>query len=150
VKRRKTPCKVRCRLVARGCFQEDMDTDDTFASRPTLVTLHVLLLLSPSKCWTVLTCRISSAFLHALMFERLFMRPPIECYPESNCLWLLKRSMYGLKQAPALWQIHFAKTMMSLGFHGCRTDPNLYCHSSKELYRLPLELLRNQSMFLNH
>ena len=89
---------------------------------------------------------ISSAFLHALMFERLFMRPPIECYPESNCLWLLKRSMYGLKQAPALWQIHFAKTMMSLGFHGCRTDPNLYCHSSKELYRLPLELLRNQSV----
>ena len=28
--RRKTPRKVRCRLVAHGCFQEDMDTDDTF------------------------------------------------------------------------------------------------------------------------
>ena len=31
VKRRKTPRKVRCRLVARGCFQEAMDTDDTLS-----------------------------------------------------------------------------------------------------------------------
>ena len=81
VKRRKTPRKVRCRLVARGCFQEDMDTDDTFASTPTLVTFRVLLLLSLSRCWTVLTCDISTAFLHAPMFERLFMRPPVEFYP---------------------------------------------------------------------
>ena len=64
------------------------------------------------------------------------MRPPVEFYPESNCLWLLKRAMYGLKQAPALWQTHFAKTMISLGFHHCKTDLNLYCHSSKELYVL--------------
>ena len=133
---RKTPRKVRCRLVARGCFQEDMDTDDTFASTPTLVTLRVLLLLSLSRCWSMFTCDISTAFLHAPMLERLFMRPPVEFYPDNNCLWLLKRAMYGLKQAPALWQTHFAKTMMSLGFHRCKTDPNLYCHSSKELYVL--------------
>ena len=136
VKRRKTPRKVRCRLVARGCFQEAMDTDDTFASTPTLVTLRVLLLLSLSRCWTVLTCDISTAFLHAPMTERLFMKPPVEFYPDNNCLWLLKRAMYGLKQAPALWQTHFAKTMISLGFHRCKTDPNLYVHSSKELYVL--------------
>ena len=136
VKRRKTPRKVRCRPVARGCFQEAMDTDDTFASTPTLVTLRVLLLLSLSRCWTVLTCDISTAFLHAPMTERLFMKPPVEFYPDNNCLWLLKRAMYGLKQAPALWQTHFAKTMISLGFHRCKTDPNLYVHSSKELYVL--------------
>ena len=60
----------------------------------------------------------------------------VEFYPEGNCLWLQKRAMYGLRQAPALWQTHFAKTMISLGFHRCKTDPNLYCHSSKELYVL--------------
>ena len=109
VKRRKTPRRVPCRLVARGCFQDDMDTDGTVASTPTLVTFRVLLLLSLSRCWTVLTCDISTAFLHAPMFERLYMRP-VEFYPEGNCLWLLKRAMYGLKQAPVLWQTHFAKT----------------------------------------
>ena len=44
--------------------------------------------------------------------------------------------MYGLKQAPALWETHSAKTMISHGFHRCKTDPNLYCHSPKELYVL--------------
>ena len=80
VKRRKKPRKVRCRLVARDFFQQDMGTDDTFPSTPTLVTLRVLLLLSLSRCWTVLTCDVSTAFLHAPMFERLFMRPPVEFY----------------------------------------------------------------------
>ena len=26
--------------------------------------------------------------------------------------------------------------MISLGFHRCKTEPNLYCHSCKELYVL--------------
>ena len=71
VKRRKTPRKVRCRLVARGCFQEDMDTYDTCASTPTLVTLRVLLLLSLSRCWTVLTCGISTACMRPCLSDRL-------------------------------------------------------------------------------
>ena len=44
--------------------------------------------------------------------------------------------MYGLKQAPALWQTHFAKVMIELGFHRRKTDSNLYCHKSTELYVL--------------
>ena len=44
--------------------------------------------------------------------------------------------MYGLKQAPALWQIRFAKVMTELGFHRCKTDSNLYCRKSTELYVL--------------
>ena len=97
-----------------------MDTDDAFASTRTLVTLRVRLLLSLSRCWTVLTCDISTAFLHAPMLEPLFMRPPVEFYPEGNCLWLLKRAMYGLKQAPAFLQTHFAETMISLDFTDVR------------------------------
>ena len=136
VKRRKTATKVRCRLCVRGCFQETMDQDDVFASTPTLVTLRVLLLMTLSRCWTATTCDISTAFLHAPMTERILMKPPSEYYPTGNCLWLLKRAMYGLKQAPALWQTHFAKVMTELGFHRCKTDSNLYCHKSTELYVL--------------
>ena len=136
VKRRKTATKVRCRLCVRGCFEETMDQDDVFASTLTLVTLRVLLLMTLSRCWTATTCDISTAFLHAPMTERTLMKPPSEYYPTGNCLWLLKRAMYGLKQAPALWQTHFAKVMTELGFHRCKTDSNLYCHKSTELYVL--------------
>ena len=134
----KTATKVRCRLCVRGCFQETMDQDDVFASTPTLVTLRVLLLMTLSRCWTATTCDISTAFLHAPMTERILMKPPSEYYPTGNCLWLLKRAMYGLKQAPALWQTHFAKVMTELGFHRCKTDSNLYCHKSTETLRTVL------------
>ena len=44
--------------------------------------------------------------------------------------------MYGLKQSPSLWQEHYASVMKSLGFRRYKSDPNLYCHSSKQLYVL--------------
>ena len=45
VKRWKTANIVRCRLTARGCFQESMDQDTLFASTATLVTRRVLLVM---------------------------------------------------------------------------------------------------------
>ena len=110
-----------------------MNQDDVSASAPSLVTIRILLLMTLSRCWTVTTCCISTAFLHAPMTGRILMKPPSECYPTGNCLWLLKRAMYGLKQAPSLWQTHFAKVMTELGFHRCRTDSNLYCQDFTEL-----------------
>ena len=52
---------------------------------------------------------VSTAFLHALMNEEVFVWPPKEFYPEGKCLWRLKKAMYGLRQAPKLWQEHFAE-----------------------------------------
>eukprot|EP00439_Symbiodinium_sp_Y106_P028667 s6609_g3.t1 len=60
---------------------------------------------------------VSTAFLHALMNEEVFVWPPKEFYPEGNCLWRLKKAVYGLRQAPKLWQEHFAEVMTTkLGF----------------------------------
>ena len=45
--------------------------------------------------------------------------------------------MYGLRQAPKLWQEHFAEVMTAkLGVRRYKSDPNLYCHESGELYVL--------------
>ena len=54
-----------------------------------------------------------------------------------KCLWRLKKATYGLRQAPKLWQEHFAEVMTTkLGFRRCKSDPNLYCHESGQLYVL--------------
>ena len=68
---------------------------------------------------------------HAPMTKRILMKPPSEYYQTGNCLGLLKRAMYGLKQAPALWT--------ELGFHRCKTDSNPYSHRSTQLYVLCYE-----------
>ena len=44
--------------------------------------------------------------------------------------------MYGLRQSHQLWQSHFASAMVKLGFRRCKSDSNLYCHKSRDLYVL--------------
>ena len=47
------------------------------------------------------------------------------------------RPGHGLREAPKLWQEHFAEVMTSkLGFRRCKSEPNLYCHESGRLYVL--------------
>ena len=67
------------------------------------------------------------------MTGEVFVWPPKEFYPNGDCLWKLKKAMYGLRQAPKLWQEHFAEVM---SFRRCKSDPNLYCHESDRLYVL--------------
>ena len=126
------------RLVARGCFQDDeeLDTDTVFASAPSLVTLRLMLALAVARGWFISLADISTAFLRVALLEDVFLFPPKEYYPSGNCLWKLNRAMYGVKQSPQLWQSHFAAVMKTLGFRRCKSDSNLYCHPSKELYIL--------------
>ena len=126
---------VRCRLVARG-FDQVSDADDNFASTPSLVTLKLLLLLAITKNWYILAGDVSTAFLNALMTDEVFVIPPGEYYPKGGVLWRLRRAMYGLKNAPRLWQDHFASVMADLGFVRLKTDPNLYFNAKHGVYAL--------------
>ena len=133
----KSEDELRCRVVVRGCFQnvEKSEEDNLFASTPSLVTMRLLLCMALARNWGITMGDVSTAFLHALMNEEVFVWPPKQFYPEGNCLWRLKKAMYGLRQAPKLWQEHFAEVMTTkLGFRRCKSDPNLYCHESGRLY----------------
>ena len=126
-------------MVVRGCFQnvEKSEEDNLLASTPSLVTMRLLLCMALARNWGITIGDVSTAFLHALMNEEVFVWPPKEFYPEGKCLWRLKKAMYGLRQAPKLWQEHFAEVMTTkLGFRRCKSDPNLYCHESSRLYVL--------------
>ena len=135
----KNETDLRCRVVLRGCFQnvEKNEEDNLFASTPSLVTMRLLLCMAMSRNWAITLGDVSTAFLHALMSGEVYVWPPKEFYPNGDCLWRLKKAMYGLRQAPKLRQEHFADVMISkLGFRRCKSDPNLYCRESGKLYVL--------------
>ena len=93
--------------------------------------------MAMSRNWGITLGDVSTAFLHAAMSGEVYGWPPKEFYPNGDCLWRLKKAMCGLRQAPKLWQEHFAEVMTSkLGFRRCKSDPNLYCHESGKLYVL--------------
>ena len=99
----------------RGYDQVVDDPGETYASTPNLLTLKTLLTLAIARGWHVTLTDISTAFLHALMEGDVWVLSPVEYYPEGDVVWKLKRSLYGLKNAPKLWQQQLAATLESQG-----------------------------------
>ena len=128
-----------CRVVVRGCFQnvEKNEEDNLFASTPSLGTMRLLLCMAMSRHCGITLGDVSTAFLHAAMSGEVYVWPAKDFYPNGDCPWKLKKAMCGLRQAPKLWQEHFAEVLtLKLGFRRCKSDPNLYCHESGKLYVL--------------
>ena len=126
---------VKCRVCVRG-YDQEVDPDDTYASTPSLITLKLLLTLAVAHGWRILAGDVSTAFLHALLTDEVFVIPPVEYYPNGGVLWKLRKAMYGLKQSPRMWQQHFASVAASLGFERLKSDSNLYFQPERRCYML--------------
>ena len=86
---------VKCHVCVRG-YDQEVDPDDTYASTPSLITLKLLLTLAVAHGWHILAGDVSTAFLHALLTDEVFVIPPVEYYPNGGVLWKLRKAMYGL------------------------------------------------------
>eukprot|EP00438_Fugacium_kawagutii_P032978 Skav223888 [mRNA] locus=scaffold1226:690731:692230:- [translate_table: standard] len=127
--------EVKCRVCVRG-FDQQLDPDDAYASTPSLITLRLLLTLAVVHNWYVIAGDVSTAFLHALLTDEVFVLPPVEYYPNGGVLWKLRKAMYGLKQSPKMGQQHFVSVATSLGFRRLKSDSNLYFHEARKVYML--------------
>ena len=96
----KNETDLRCRVVVRGCFQnvEKNEEDNLFASTPSLVTMRLLLCMAMSRNWGITLGDVSTAFLHTALSGEVYVWPPKEFYPNGDCLWKLKKAVYGLRQ----------------------------------------------------
>ena len=70
------------------------------------------------------------------MDGEVLVLPPAEYYPSGDVVWKLKRALYGLKNAPKLWQQHLASTLESKGFQRMKSNPNSYFHAKRKSYLL--------------
>ena len=96
----------------------------------TLLLLVIHWLLMKSSCPTNEAARLSTVVLR----KKVCVRPPVEYYAigadgRPPCLWRLNKAV-----CPLPWQEHFAcKHWVSVV---AEKRPNLYCHSSRQLYVL--------------
>ena len=89
--------------------------------------------LTPEQLETVIsTCGVKTRKVEG----DVWVLPPVEYYPEGGVVWRLKRTFYGLKNAPKLWQPHLAATLESQGLRCMKSDPNLYYSVSRKVYIL--------------
>lgn len=127
---------VRCPLVCNGCYQGITDKGDTYTRTPLFISLKLLLLFGFPKNYSFNLYDVSTAFLHAELKEQVYVRPPVEFYPNGGVLWELQEAMYRLKAAPNAWQAHFAEAVVDMGTERVRSEPSVYCFPDKGLYAM--------------
>lgn len=92
--KRREDDEIRCKLVCKGCYKDSIENDDTYASTPLLINLKLRLLIGLSKNYRFNFYDVSTAFLHAELQEEVYVKRPIEFYPDGGVVWRLRKAMY--------------------------------------------------------
>jgi hypothetical protein len=111
--------KNKARLVARGFLQrEGIDFDDAFAPVARMESVRLLLALATQEGWRVHHMDIKSVFLNGDLKEEVYVhQPPGFAIPDKEDKVLcLRKTLYGLWQAPRAWNAKLDSTLRRKGF----------------------------------
>ena len=119
----------KARLVAQGHRQiEGIDYTETFAPVVRYDSVRMFLAVSACLRLTIHQMDVNTAFLNSPIDETVYVcQPP--CFlgaQHPDYVWKLKGAMYGLKQAPLLWNQHINATLSKLGFRRHEGEYGLY------------------------
>ena len=127
--------RFKARLVAKGFLQKHViDYDETFAPVTKFTSIKILLSLATKHSLMIHQMDVKTEFLYGHLEEDIYMAQPNgyvdEDHPEFVCQ--LKRSIYGLKQSPRMWDQTIDNFMLDLKFHKCKTDHCIYVKRDHE------------------
>ncbi|XP_058759023.1 uncharacterized mitochondrial protein AtMg00810-like [Vicia villosa] len=71
---------------------------------------------------------VKNAFLHGDLAEDIFMKRPPGLFSSPQGVGKLKRSLYGLRQAPRAWFEKFRSTLLGFSFTQNQYDSSLFIH----------------------
>ncbi|CAI7889281.1 unnamed protein product [Closterium sp. NIES-54] len=132
----------KARYVARGFRQrQGVDYFQTFSPTLKMTTLRVLLHVPAQRDYELHSLDFSTAFLQGSLHEEIWLRRPpgfTESFP-AGTQWSLRRSVYGLRQAPREWHDTLRTTLATLGFAPSTGDLSLFLRTDASL--LPFYVL---------
>ena len=98
--------RYKARLVAQGFTQKyGTDFDETFCPVVRLESLRMLIAKSVQQDLHLHQLDVTTAFLNGTLSEEVYMEQPkgFVCQGKEEFICKLKKSIYGLKQAPCCW-----------------------------------------------
>jgi hypothetical protein len=99
------------------------DYDAVFAPTAQQVTLKMLLAVASAHALEIDQLDVKTAFLNGDLAEDVYLKLPPEL---GGAIWLLHKSLYGLKQAARQWHAKLRDEMMSHGFTPSKHEPCLF------------------------
>ncbi|MBW0465060.1 hypothetical protein O181_004775 [Austropuccinia psidii MF-1] len=120
--------KFKARLCVWGFHQkEGVEYNEVFSLAGCLSSLRLLLTLCHINRFPIEQMDVRCAFLNRMPEEVLHIFRPsgYTDHPEAN-VFVLNKSLYGLKQSPRCWHQVLKRTLTTIGLSPCYTDPCLY------------------------
>ncbi len=120
--------RYKARLVAKGFAQrEGVDFSEVFAPVSKHTTFRTLLSIVASDDLELHQVDVTTAFLNGELEEDIFMKQPpgFETGPPGTVCHL-RRSLYGLRQAPRAWYTKLTAVLEEMGFVASVADPGLF------------------------
>ncbi|CAI7862624.1 unnamed protein product [Closterium sp. NIES-54] len=129
--------KHKARWVVRGFDQtHGIDYTLTFAPVSRHTSVRLVLCEAAVKNFPLRQIDVSNAFLYADVDAQNYVEYP-HTYPTNPpSVGKLKKSLYGIKQAPRLWQQHLNRKLTEVGFRQLPHDPGMYRLDDKGSYAL--------------
>jgi Reverse transcriptase (RNA-dependent DNA polymerase) len=91
----------KARLVLLGQLQrENIDYFETYAPVVDFTAVSIALVLASLKNMSIHHLDLKCAFLNGELKEEIYLRLPDSYAPSDGSVCILKRSIYGLRQAP--------------------------------------------------
>ncbi|CAI5462925.1 unnamed protein product [Closterium sp. Yama58-4] len=119
--------KFKARWVVRGFDQEHgRDFTETFAPVSRHTSLRILLAIAAMKKKKLRQIDVANAFLYAPVDAEIFVELPHGSNTNSTHVCQLLKSLYGIKQAPRLWQQYLHTRLIRIGFKQLPHDQGMY------------------------
>ena len=128
------PERLKGRLVAIGCNQKyGIDYEDVFSPVAHQEAIKAVISEIATRGLHIRQIDIKTAFLHAPLDKRIFMKQPKGFVVKGKETWVceLQKSIYGLKQAPRLWFQMLDRVLGSFVHRGQRLKP---CAADRCIY----------------
>ena len=122
--------KHKARLVAKGFTQKKgIDFKDTFSPVVRHESLRILLAIAAHRRLTLTQFDVTTAFLHGVITEDLYMEQPEGFSDGSPKVCKLLKGIYGLKQSPRVWNENVDQTLKKMGMKQLQSDSCVYTDS---------------------
>ncbi|CAI7866390.1 unnamed protein product [Closterium sp. NIES-53] len=129
--------KFKARWAVRGFDQEHgRDFTETFAPVSRHTSLRILLAVAAMKKKKLRQIDVANAFLYAPVDAEIYVELPHGSHGETNQVCQLQKSLYGIKQAPRLWQQYLHTRLTRIGFKQLPHDQGMYRLSKSNDYIL--------------
>lgn len=113
---------------------EGIDCGETFAPTGKPSSLRLLVAVASINGWEIHQMDAVTAFLNGNLEDETYVEQPngyVRTGDEGK-VWQLKKSLYGLKQSPKIWQDDIKNFLISIGFNQCEVNHCTYIRSNPE------------------